>query len=75
LGHIKKTQTCSPKFSFLKGKEFMARRKKSKSKKQNHPLKQQPIIIINEVPKNTQWAVLLVPVFNWLIEILKNYWN
>lgn len=53
----------------------MARRKKSKSKKQNHPLKQQPIVIINEVPKNTQWAVLLVPVFNWLIEILKNYWN
>ncbi|MCL6241072.1 hypothetical protein [Acinetobacter amyesii] len=54
----------------------MARRKKSKAKKRNKSIKQQPIIIINEAPKSSPfWTVLLVPIFSWIKEIIQKFWS
>lgn len=58
----------------------MARRKKSKLKKRTKITKPQPIIIINEQPKSSQYwqqvlVVLIVPLFNWIKEIIQTYWN
>lgn len=58
----------------------MARRKKSKAKKRTKIAKPQPIIIINEQPKSSRYwqqvlVVLIVPLFNWMKEIIQTYWN
>lgn len=58
----------------------MARRKKSKAKKRTKIVKPQLIIIINEQPKNARYwqqvlVVLIVPLFNWMKEIIQTYWN
>lgn len=58
----------------------MARRKKSKAKKRTSIAKPQSIIIINEQPKSPRYwqqvlMVLIVPLFNWMKEIIQTYWN
>ena len=58
----------------------MARRKKSKPKKRTKITKPQSIIIINEQPKSSRYwqqvlVVLIVPLFNWIKEIIQTYWN
>lgn len=58
----------------------MARRKKSKAKKRTKITKPQPIIIINEQPKSSRYwqqvlVVLIVPLFNWMKEIIQPYFK
>lgn len=58
----------------------MARRKKSKAKKRTKVVKSQPIIIINEQPESLRYwqqmlVILIVPLFNWIKEIIQTYWN
>ncbi|MCU4397872.1 hypothetical protein [Acinetobacter junii] len=58
----------------------MARRKKSKAKKRTKITKPQPIIIINEQPKNLRYwqqmlMVLIVPLFNWIKELIQTHFK
>lgn len=58
----------------------MAIRKKSKAKKRTKITKPQPIIIINEQPKNLRYwqqmlMVLIVPLFNWIKELIQTHFK
>lgn len=58
----------------------MARHKKSKAKKRTKITKPQPIIIINEQPKNLRYwqqmlMVLIVPLFNWIKELIQTHFK